>query len=88
MSTEQRTDIRRQIGLLGFVFLWLLGFPLGGLRAPPRTEGEFISLSSFPPNLWKAELVENTWLHVHRAPNCFHRGMQRLCFGVRWYCLV
>ena len=86
MTNEQKAEIRRELGLLGYAFLWLLGRPLGGLKTPPPTPG----LISFyqPVNLWKLNVCHNTWAHVQYAPNAFHRGMQRLAFGVRWYCVV
>jgi hypothetical protein len=86
MTENQEADLRRELGALGLAFLWLLGRPLGGLPTPTAPEG---SISFYQPvNLWKVQLAQNTWVHVQYAPNAFHRGMQRLAFGVRWYCVV
>lgn len=84
---DMMDEVKRELGMIGYAFLWLLGRPLGGLKRPAPPPGT-IFFASTPLNLWKVRIVGNTWVYMERAPNAFHRGMQRLAFGVRWYCLV
>lgn len=85
MTESQRTELRREMGWLGYAFLWLLGRPVVEHDMPKAGPGfSFYS----PVCYWKVNICHDTWAHVRYAPNAFHRGMQRLAFGVRWYCVV
>jgi competence CoiA-like predicted nuclease len=83
MTDKQRTELRREMGWLGYAFLWLLGQPLVEHDMPTAGPSFYA-----PVCYWKVNICYNTWAHVRYAPNAFHRGMQRLAFGVRWYCVV
>lgn len=85
MTDGRNTDSRYKIGMLGYAFLWLSGRPWA---EPELAQTGCIQLSPQYVRYWKAEVSPDTWVHTRFAPNAFHRGMQRLAFGVRWYCMV
>ena len=74
------------MGWLGRAFLWLIGAPL--VEHDRQKSAAGIVFMPLPVCYWKLEVCHNTWVHVRYGPNAFHRGMQRLAFGVRWYCVV
>jgi hypothetical protein len=86
MTDERKEEIRLELGVIGRVWLWLLGRPICGLKSTPNTNG---TIRLYKPDiLWKVNVCHKTWVYTQCAPNAFHRGMQRLAFGVRWYCVV
>ena len=84
MNAEERARIRRELGLVGRAFLWVLGRPLTE-PSEPVSHGQLI-LSPQMRMYWKMHVCPGTIAYFHRAPNCFHRGMQWLAFGMRWRC--
>ena len=83
MTENQRIELRREMGRLGYAFLWLIGRPLVEQDKPKP------GLSFYTPvHYWKVNVCHDTWVYTRYAPNAFHRGMQRLAFGVRWFCMV
>jgi len=86
MTDQQRKEILQELGMLGYMFLWLLGRPLTSIE--PKTEPGAIQVIRTPISLWKVEVCDNVWVYRPYGPNVFHRLMQRLAFGVHWHCLV
>lgn len=86
MTDEQRTKLRRELGWLGHFFLWLMGRPLREPAARAQQDG--VLYLTAPVYLWRVDVCHYTSAYMRYAPNAFHRGMQRLAFGVRWHCEV
>lgn len=87
MTELQKQELRMELGVLGIWFLLLLGHPLGGMpkqRVSPNSQ--YVLTRQI--NLWSVEIADSTLIFPQKAPNIFHRLMQRLILGFKWKCLL